>query len=81
MPRAPDSGHFCRAYPIFLIGITAKTIVAELALHTLLACCGMYLLLLRFTNSRTAAVTGALFFSFSGYFADHKQHVGLYCAA
>jgi hypothetical protein len=68
-------------WPFFLIGITAKAIEAELALHTLLACAGMYLLLLRFTSSRPASLTGALFFSFSGYFADHGQHIGLYCAA
>jgi len=42
-------------WPFFLIGITAKTIEAEIALHTLLACAGMYLLLLRYTTSRPAA--------------------------
>ena len=68
-------------WPFFLIGITAKTIEAEIALHTLLACAGMYLLLLRYTTLRPAAIAGALFFSFSGYFADHTQHVGLYCGA
>ena len=68
-------------WPFFLLGVTPKTMEAEIALHTLLACAGMYLLLGRFTKSRPAALVGALFYSFSGYFADHTQHVGLYCAA
>ncbi len=68
-------------WPFFLLGITPKVIQAEMALHTLLAASGMFLLLLHLGNSRWASLIGTLFFAFSGYFTDHSQHVGLYCAA
>jgi hypothetical protein len=68
-------------WPFFLLGITPKAIQAELVLHTLLAASGMFLLLLQLANSRWASIAGAFFFAYSGYFTDHSQHVGLYCAA
>ena len=68
-------------WPFFLAGITAKRIQAELAFHSLLAGAGAFLLLLALVQSRTAAFAGALFYAFSGFFADHSQHVGQYCAA
>lgn len=68
-------------WPFFLLGITPKAIQAEMALHTLLAAAGMSLLLLHLGNSRWASLVGSLFFAYSGYFTDHSQHVGLYCAA
>jgi hypothetical protein len=68
-------------WPFFLAGITPKVIQAELALHALIAVVGAYLLIFSLTGARTGALIGALFYGFSGFFADHSQHVGMFSAA
>lgn len=68
-------------WPFFLAGITPKAIQAELALHALIAVAGAYLLIFSMTGIRSGALVGALFYGFSGFFADHSQHVGMFSAA
>ena len=68
-------------WPLFLAGVTPRSIQLELALHAFLACLGTYLLLLALKLRRSAALTGALLYAFSGFFAGHSSHVGLFCAA
>lgn len=68
-------------WPFFLFGPGPKAIQAELALHTLLALTGAFLLLLRFVPQRPAAFLGALTYALSGFFAAHSSHVGMFQAA
>ncbi|MGE5646748.1 MAG: YfhO family protein [Acidobacteriota bacterium] len=68
-------------WPFFLAGITPRTIEWELALHALLAAVGAYLLALRLLEDRAAAFAAALLYAFSGFFAGHSSHVGMFQAA
>jgi hypothetical protein len=68
-------------WPFFLIGITPRTIQAELALNAFLACLGAFLLISRLVESRAAAVLGGLCYGLSGFFAGHASHVGIFAAA
>lgn len=65
----------------FAAGISPKAIEAELALHAAIALAGAYLLLFNLTGERVPSLVGALFYGFSGFFADHSQHVGMFSAA
>jgi hypothetical protein len=68
-------------WPFFLIGITPRALVWELALHAFLALGGAYLLALRFFDDVTpAALTGVLY-AFNGFFAAHTSELGLFEAA
>jgi hypothetical protein len=68
-------------WPFFLIGITPRTLVWELALHAFLALGGAYLLALRFSDDVIpAALTGVLY-AFNGFFAAHTSELGLFEAA
>ncbi len=68
-------------WPFFLAGISAEAIQLELAVHALIALLGAYLLFRRMVSNRAAAVVGALFYAFSGFFAEHSSHVGMFTAA
>jgi hypothetical protein len=68
-------------WPFFLFGITPRSIQAELAVNTFLACLGAWLLIFRHVGDRPAAFVGALSYGLSGFFAGHSSHVGLFCAA
>ncbi len=68
-------------WPFFLIGITPAAIQAELALHTLIALIGAFLLFERMLSHRAAALLGALAYGLSGFFAGHSSHVGMFQAA
>ncbi len=65
----------------FLAGITPRAIEAELALAAGIACIGAYLFLRRLALDEGAAAAGALTYGFSGFFAAHSSHVGMFCAA
>jgi Bacterial membrane protein YfhO len=68
-------------WPFFLAGITPRAIEWELALHAFLACLGMWLLGCDLLGSSPAAVLAAIFYAFSGFFAAHSSHVGMFQAA
>ncbi len=68
-------------WPFYLTGIGPKTLFAELWLHALLAAYGAFLLARHLTGDATAATYAGLFYSLSGFFAAHSQHVGLFVAA
>ena len=72
-------------YPLnwlfFLAGITPRVIQWQLALHCLLAAMGGYLLGRDLLRSRAAAVFAGLCFAFSGVFAEHSSHPGVFQAS
>ena len=68
-------------WPFFLTGITPRVIQVEIAVHAFLACLGAFLLLVRVVPNRQAALIGGLTYAFSGYFADHSSHVGMFSVA
>jgi hypothetical protein len=68
-------------WPFFLAGITPRVIQCQLALHCLLAAMGGYLLGRDLLRSRAAAVFAGLFFAFSGVFAEHSSHPGVFQAS
>lgn len=68
-------------WPFFLLGITPRAIQWELALHCLVALAGGYLLAREVLKSRVAAVFAGVFFAFSGFFAGHSSHVGMFQTA
>jgi membrane protein YfhO len=69
-------------WPFFLVGITPRSIGAELALHSLIACTGTYVLARRvFGMPPTPALAAAVFYALSGWFATHFQHVGMFDTA
>ncbi len=67
--------------PLLLIGVTPWTLQASLAVHCLIAAWGMYFLALRFLVRRDAAVLAAMLYAFSGFFAAHSSHIGMFQAA
>ena len=68
-------------WPFFLAGITPRAIEWQLALHCLLAAIGGYLLGRDLLRSRAAAVFAGIFFAFSGVFAEHSSHPGIFQAS
>jgi hypothetical protein len=68
-------------WPFFLAGITPRAIEWQLALHCLLAAMGGYLLGRELLRSRAAAVFAGIFFAFSGVFAAHSSHPGIFQAS
>ena len=68
-------------WPFFLAGITPRAIQWQLALHCLLAAMGGYLLGRDLLRSRAAAVFAGLCFAFSGVFAEHSSHPGIFQAS
>lgn len=68
-------------WPFFLSGVTPGAIEAELALHSLLALVGAFLLLRRLSGHAAGALTGALAYALGGFFAGHSSHVGMFQGA
>jgi hypothetical protein len=68
-------------WPFFVAGITPRAIQWQLALHCLLAAIGGYLLGRDLLLSRAASVFACIFFAFSGVFAAHSSHPGIFQAA
>jgi len=68
-------------WPFFLAGITARGIEWELFLHAAIACLGAWLLALDLLESSYAAILAAIFYAFSGFFAAHSSHVGMFQVA
>ena len=68
-------------WPFFLLGITPRSIQWETAFHCLLALTGAYLFALDLLESRIAAVFAGVFYAFSGFFAGHSSHTGIFQAA
>jgi hypothetical protein len=68
-------------WPFFLFGVTPAALQMQLALHAALACLGTYFLLVRLLKQRGSAVVGAFAYGFSGFFAAHSAHLGVFAAA
>jgi len=68
-------------WPFFLAGITPRAIEWELAIHALLGCLGMFLLARDILGHRTTAILAAIVYAFSGFFAGHSSHIGMFQAA
>ncbi|QOY88891.1 YfhO family protein [Paludibaculum fermentans] len=68
-------------WPFFLAGITPRSIQWELALHCLLACVGVFLLTRDLVASRPAAILAGVLYGFSGFFASHSSHIGIFQTA
>ncbi len=67
-------------WPFFLAGIRPGSMFGELWLHALVAALGAYLLCYHLIGSRRASLLAALMYGFSGYFAAHSEHIGLFQA-
>lgn len=65
-------------WPFLLAGITPRAIEWELALHCLMAAIGGYLLARDLLSSGAAPVFAGVFFAFSGVFAEHSSHPGIF---
>jgi len=75
----PQTGEWYPVHmPWLLAGITPRAIEWQLALHCLIALFGVYLLAGEYTKRREAALLAALAYGFSGYFADHSSHLGMF---
>ncbi len=68
-------------WPFFLIGITPRAIEWELALHCFLALAGGFFLAREFTRDTVAALFAGVLYAFSGFFAAHSSHVGMFQTA
>src|SRR5277367_2197675 len=68
-------------WPFFLIGITPRAMMWELALHALLALAGAYLLAWKIFGARGAALLGAILYAWGGFFAAHSSTLGPFEAA
>lgn len=68
-------------WPFFVAGVTPGAIQLEIALHAFLACWGAFLVIGRLVENRLAALAGGIAYGFSGFFADHASHVGMFTAA
>ncbi len=64
-------------WPFFLFGVTPRSIQGELALHTLLAAAGAFLLGRRLLGGAAPALVAAIAYAMSGFFAGHASHVGM----
>jgi len=67
-------------WPFFLMGVSPKDIQLEIALHCLLAAIGAFLLARRWFTRDIAILVGILY-AFSGFFAGHASHVGIFQTA
>ena len=67
-------------WPFFLAGIRPGSLFGELWLHALVAAVGAYLLCHYLIESRRASLLAALMYGYSGYFAAHSEHIGLFQA-
>ena len=72
-------------YPLhwlfFAVGVTPRAMAWELALHAFLALSGAYLLAKRLFGGQAAALAGAMFYAWSGYFAGHSSLLSKFEAA
>ncbi len=68
-------------WPFFLFGVTPDALKWELALHCLLACLGVFFLAREWTASPPAAAMAAMMYAFSGFFAGHSAHIGMFQSA
>jgi hypothetical protein len=68
-------------WPFFAVGITPRSLGAELLLHDLIACLGAFALAYRLLRSAWAAVLSGIAYGLSGWFATHSQHVGMFDTA
>ncbi len=68
-------------WPFFLLGITPRSLMWEIALHAFLAAAGAYLLARDLLHSKVAAIFVGVLFAFSGFFAGHASHTGIFQAA
>ncbi|MCC7500150.1 MAG: YfhO family protein [Bryobacterales bacterium] len=68
-------------WPFFALGITPKSLMTEIALHALLALIGAWLLAGRWLHNGFAAGITAVCYAFSGYFAGHATHLGMFQSA
>ena len=68
-------------WPFFLLGVVPASLLWETALHAFLALAGGYLLGRDLLASRIGAVFTGAFFAFSGFFAGHSSHTGIFQAA
>lgn len=68
-------------WPFFLSGITPGAIQAELALHSVIALAGAFLLFRRLSGHVSGAFCGALAYALGGFFAGHSSHVGMFQGA
>ena len=68
-------------WPFFLMGITSRAIEWELALHCFLALGGAFLLARKLTGNSKAALLAGVLYAFSGFFAAHSSHIGMFQTA
>ncbi|MGJ5817967.1 hypothetical protein [Paludibaculum fermentans] len=68
-------------WPFFIAGITPRSIEWELALHSMLACLGVFLLTRDLLQNRSAAILAGVLYGFSGFFAGHSSHIGIFQTA
>jgi hypothetical protein len=68
-------------WPFFLIGITPRAIEWEIALHCFLAFAGAFLVARELIGDPVAALFAGALYAFSGFFAAHSSHVGLFQSA
>ncbi|MDX2153899.1 MAG: YfhO family protein [Bryobacteraceae bacterium] len=68
-------------WPFLLSGVPPQAIQWELILHSVLALAGTFLFLRHLGLSPAAATLGSLIYAFSGFFAGHASHVGMFQAA
>lgn len=68
-------------WPFFLIGITPRAIEWELAMHCFLALSGAFLLARKMTGDSKAALLAGVLYAFSGFFAAHSSHIGMFQTA
>jgi Bacterial membrane protein YfhO len=78
----PQSGAWYPLHwPFFLVGITPRALMWEVALHSFLALSGMFLLARRLFGRTEAALAGAMFYVWSGYFAGRSSQLSKFEAA
>jgi hypothetical protein len=68
-------------WPFFLTGITPRSIEWELALHAAIACIGAWLLAFDLLDSAEPAILAGILYAFSGFFAAHSSHIGIFQGA
>jgi hypothetical protein len=68
-------------WPFFLTGITPRAIEWQVAVSALVALLGAWFFFARVLRSRAAAAVGAIAYAFSGFFAGHSSHVGMFTAS
>ncbi len=68
-------------WPFFLLGVTPRGMVWELALHALVAMAGAYLLALLLFQARGAAMLAGALYGLGGFFAAHSSALPAFEAA